>query len=276
MVFDVRVPRIVPLALARKVQGVLTLFGMLASVSTARGERWVVRDDAPSQNSVSSGVPLRIGAPLQCACPAAIVVLAKPARWEWVYWTNLAITHGNRSSSWGPAVGLGGELTTGVLTYRGFPSGRWFGGARNRAEVRLGPWAVASDRGTRGLIEGGLKLNWGAEYLAQFGTLDLSLGGGHGAHSDEQSGHATMSLAYGIRSALARYYLAPCCDASPQPRTLSMASVLRVAVTLQRPLSERYGMEVVFGLDLSPTLFLPPYNWTRPIGGPPPSSLLKR
>lgn len=58
-----------------------------------------------------------------------------------------------------------------MLSHSGFPSDE-YGRRLGRAEVRAGFWLSGATRQDGGLVEGGLKLHWGALYHASFGTFD--------------------------------------------------------------------------------------------------------
>jgi len=169
---------------------------------------------------------------------------------------------------WDASVGWGFELTTGLLQYRGFPAGVLYRGRFREAEVRGGVWGVFAVRPGGGLLEGGLKLHWGALYHASFGTWELRAGSGYGAFGNERSPHLSFTFAYGIRSALDRYSERGACSPPPVPRSFGMASVARLFVTYRLSVRDSDLSELVIGVELSPTFLLPPYSWLRLGGGP--------
>lgn len=205
--------------------------------------------------------------PLKRACSLVLVREATPARWEWVYWTSGAWRQPRMSNDGTILGGVGAEITTGLLSYAGFPSGP-YGRRLGRAELRVGPWMQALAGSRRDAIEGGIKLHLGAAYHASFGTYDIRMGLGYGTFVEHREPYASITFAYGIRSALSRYSEHGPCDPVAMPRGIATASVVRLFVSYRRPILLPSGDEVLFGLELSPTFLLPPYSWFRLGGGP--------
>jgi hypothetical protein len=58
-------------------------------------------------------------------------------------------------------------------------------------------------------------------------------------------------------------------DRPPKPPVFAEASVARLFVTYRHAFDLDESREVVVGVELSPTFFLPPYSWWRFGGGPP-------
>ena len=209
---------------------------------------------------------VRLTGPLTRNCILLLLREATPARWEWAYFNSLGALRSNVKGWGGGAAGIGSELTTGVLTYRGFPAGPYTSGA----ELRAGFWGDGVTRPAGGLLEGGVKLHLGALYHASWGTFDLRAGGGYGAFVRERSPHLNLTFAYGVRSAPARYSERGVCDPRPVPKRWGLVSVARLFITYRRELlAGSRESELVLGLELSPTFLFPPYNWYRLGGGPP-------
>ena len=211
---------------------------------------------------------LELTQPLKAASPLAVVREATPARLEWVYWAagGIASTEGKQQSLGG---GLGVELTSELLSYSGFPAGP-YPLRRNRAELRGGAWAAGQTRSWGGLIEGGFMLDLGAAYHASWGTFDLRWGGGYGAFVEGRAPHVLVTLTYGVRSVPARYTRRGRGAPRSPPKAVALASVARIFVTRRQSLGDDMASELVVGLELSPTFFLPPYSWFKLLGGPPP------
>lgn len=204
--------------------------------------------------------------PDQRTCVDVAVRETHPADLEWVYWVSGGAAFAGHGPK--PSIGIGAELTRGLLVFRGFPAGD-YGPWLGRAELRWGPWVQASTLGSVALVEGGFKLHLGAFYHASWGTYDLRLGGGYGAWSGEREPHAAVTLAWGFRSVVGRYTVRGFCDPPARTRPLASGGVLRFFVTHRRTLDRSELRETVFGIELSPELFLPPYSWFRLFGGPP-------
>lgn len=198
------------------------------------------------------------------ACIDIAVVEAHPAAVEWSYWTSGAASFDSRDAGSNPAAGLGADLTFGLLTYPGFPSGPY--GALGRAELRGGPFVQMDMTGDGGLVEAGITLALGAVYHASFGTWTLRLGSGYGVRLNAGP-HVGVTFAWGVRSVRARYSKRGHCDAPTQTKPSAEAAVARLFVTHRRTLREP-ASELLVGLELSPTFLLPPYTSFRLTGGP--------
>lgn len=168
-----------------------------------------------------------------------------PRGFEWSYLTSGGYTP--RAA----VLGAGAEGSVPVLRWRGFPSG--YGG--HRSELRAGVFAFGATRLGGGLVEGGVLADVTSAYHASWGTFTARLGGGYGMAPSDRP-HATVTLLYGVRSAL---------DHHGVPR-FDEASVARLFLTHRRSLDAH---EWVVGVELSPTFFLPPITWWRLAGGPP-------
>ncbi len=190
---------------------------------------------------------------------------ATPASLEWSFWVAGGLLLGAGEQDLGASVGVGGELTFGLLEYPGFPSGPY--GKEGRAELRAGPWVAGALHRDGGVVEGGLKLHLGAVYHASWGTYELRAGSGYGAFPDGKAPHLGGTLAWGVRSVVARYTKRGACDPLPEPLHVAEASVARLFLSYRRAFDDA-GHQVILGLELSPTFLLPPYDGSRLSGGP--------
>jgi hypothetical protein len=201
---------------------------------------------------------------------SAADIRASPAPFEWGYWAwggASWISRVSNGPSAGGAIGVGSEATVPVLRYPGFPSSPVYGPGNRDAEVRAGLWLLAGTRAAGALVEGGAKVHLGAVYHASWGTFDLRMGVGYGAFGPERTDHASIPLVYGVRSVVERYQW-PWPEASPPP-SVAEASVARLFATYRQSIDGPRVSEVVIGVELSPTFFLPPVTWFRIGGGPP-------
>jgi hypothetical protein len=228
----------------RRLTGVLALFSCWASLAHAAAERRSVRE----------------------SCPQALIHEVNPARLEWAYWIAAGAVRG-QDAPWSAVGGIGAELTLGVLTYRGFPAtgGPWAG----RGEVRIGPWLAAATRREGGLLEGGPKLHLGGIYPPSWGTFDLRLGAGLGAFAEGRAANLSATMLWGTRGVLGRHTARSPCSPRAAPRDWAEASVLRLFVSHRRTIDAPIDSETAVGLELSPTLLLPPYSCYRLLGGAP-------
>jgi len=191
-------------------------------------------------------------------CDRPIQVIECP---EWTFFSTLG---GARTSDrWNASYGLGAELAWVVARHHTFPSGA-YGGWHGDAEAAVGAWAAASIRGEDSLVEGGIKAHDGGGWHASWGTFDLRLGAGFGRFGGERAGHAVITLAYGVRSALFRYR-----ERQDLPTIEGKTDVARVFGTWRHAIGPVQGAELVFGIELSPSFFFPPLTWWRVGGGPP-------
>lgn len=198
------------------------------------------------------------------ACPAILLIDAIPANLEWTYW----VTGGGGFGATGSkerfgVLGVGLETTTGLGTVG---KERQYGGAY---EFRSGPWwNIVSDlRGMR--AEGGFLLSFGQLLHAQWGTYAVRVGGGLGDDRLGLSPHFVVTLTGGIRSALERYHERGACDPKAAPKALSMADTFRLFATARSTLAEGAPWQFTFGVEFSPTFFLPPYSLGKWIGSRP-------
>ena len=206
-----------------------------------------------------------LSAPQPPLCEDLLLFDVTPARHEWAYW----VSGGWRSASHdgsGASVGVGGELTWSLATLGGFPAGVGVAG-RRLAELRVGPWLAAATRTEGGLLEGGLKVHWGAVDQSAFGTFELRLGAGVAAFYHGPAPTLDATLLWGTRSVLGRYRRRSPCEPRATAKPIAESSVLRFFFTQRTSLSSEGDHEFVMGIELSPSLLLSPYSWRRVAGG---------
>lgn len=195
------------------------------------------------------------------ACIALLLMDTVPANLEWTYW----VTAGGGLDSTGSKerfgiLGAGIEATTAIAAVA---KRHQYGGAY---EFRGGPWwSVNSDfRGTR--AEGGYVLSFGQIAHAQWGTYSVRVGGGLGEDRLGLSPHFVVTLTGGIRSAMERYHERGACDPKPTPAALGRADTFRLFATARSTLAEGAPWQFTFGVEFSPSFFLPPYTMGKWIG----------
>jgi hypothetical protein len=211
----------------------------------------------------ASAQEVHITGPIQ-ACIAILLRESTPASLEWSYW----IAGGGGLDSTGSGdrfgvLGAGIEATTGIAQLgRKYQYGGPF-------EFRGGPWwNITSDfSGVR--AEGGYVLSFGQVYHAQWGTYALRIGGGIGDDSLGLSPHFVATLTGGVRLASERYSARGACDPKPTPKALGMADNVRLFATARSTLADGAPWQFTFGVELSPTFFLPPYSLGKWIGTSP-------
>ena len=193
-----------------------------------------------------------------CAVAFALPVRAEPAPSEWTYWYGASV--GTRRLAGKSVVAgqgsLGLEATFHLAT---FGSATQYGGAY---ELRWGPWMGSSFGPREAIGEAGLKCHWSQLEHAQWGTFELRLGGGYGLTQGVPGPHFVATVAGGVRSFLDRYK-------PPPPPAVSIGSVLRLFATTRVRPGSRAPWDLVFGIEFEPSIFGPPYSWSR-IGGARP------
>lgn len=234
-----------------------TACGIFTAPSTARAEE------------------IQLDGPLAGACIARLDHYCVPAVLEWTSWVSAGATD-LRQGLQGriePFVGVGAEVTRGVLTYGGFPAPypRYAPGHGSRrldhAEVRLGPWAAGETRATGAALEGGLTAHVGStnDYRyasAQWtplGNIDLRLGAGYGAFLSGRSPYLVVGLGLGYRVVFDRHTWGGACDPMPRADALDDATLVRIVATLRRP-TDFPASELLIGIEVSPTSVL---VWSR-------------
>ncbi len=198
------------------------------------------------------------------ACPAILLIDTIPANLEWTYW----VTGGGgfdteRTKERFGVLGLGMESTTAF-----FEAGDkyQYGGPY---EFRGGPWwnLVSDLNGMR--AEGGFLLSFGQIRHAQWGTYTVRVGGGMGDDRMGLSPHFVVTLTGGIRSALGRYHERGACDPKPGPKAIDRADTFRLFATTRSTLANDAPWQFTFGVEFSPSFFLPPYSLGKWIGSNP-------
>lgn len=206
---------------------------------------------------------VQLSGPLM-ACPALLLRDAVPPKIEWTYW----VTGGGGLDSTGSKSrfgvwGGGIEGTVGIA----------YGGAKHQYggpyEFRGGPWLnIFSDFGGF-RAEGGYVLSFGQVRHAQWGTYSVRVGGGNGDDRIGLSPHFVVTLTGGIQAAVGRYSERGACDPAPRPKIIGRADTFRLFASARSTLAEGAPWQFTFGVELSPTFFLPPYSLGKWIGAPP-------
>lgn len=207
--------------------------------------------------------------------------LAKPAVAEWTYWIGVG-------GGWG-ALGEAGEHADLVLRAGGgvdFELGR-IGDERRYGgpvEIRSGPWVGLDATFGEGVLEpgvaleGGLSLDIGQTSHAQWGDYSLRVGAGAVWYAAGWRPAGSLTLMWGVRSVLDRYIEGGACVSGDgrgyvsvdegRPRSdHALASGIRIFGTLRVDGEASYTL--IFGVELEPTFFLPPYSGARWIGARP-------
>ena len=191
----------------------------------------------------------------------------KPAHVEWAYWVSGGVVVGRSGRPASASGAIGFELTRQALLYRGFPAGEW--GWLALSELRIGPWLSAATRDDGGLVEAGLDLKWMAVYRPTWGTWDLRLGAGYGAFGSGRAPFMNATLLWGVESVRNRYQRRGYCEPSRPAATVAEASVVRVFFTHRAALTGSEFGEFVLGIEVSPSMLLPPWSGSRFIGNEP-------
>lgn len=158
-------------------------------------------------------------------------------------------------------LGGGADGTFGIATI-GSPRA-FYGGP---VELRAGPWIAIETPFDRVRGEGGLALTVGQVRHARWGTFGVRLGAGH---DFQDRPHLVGVLTYGVRYVPGRIAeeRGACDPPSPTP-DFALGSGAKVFGALRRPVGTgaEQGFEMVFGVELEPTFFLPPYRLSKWIG----------
>lgn len=197
-------------------------------------------------------------------CIALLLLDAVPAQVEWSYWVS-----GGGGWTVGPqtnglrVLGLGMEATTQLAK---LTTSQRYGGA---FELQGGPWwGMTTDlQGVR--AEGGYVLSLGQESHAQWGTYALRIGGGLGDDSLGLSPHFVATLTGGIRFAGDRYSERGACDPKPKPKPTGLAESVRLFATARTTFADGAPWQLTFGVEFTPSFFLPPYGLGKWIGARP-------
>lgn len=185
------------------------------------------------------------------ALVAALATTPSARSIEWSYFTSAGI---GRAAS----LGAGIEGSFGVLRWKGFPSGY----SHDLAELRVGIFGHGATRLAGGYVEGGLLFDVSSRYHASWGTFTMRVGAGYGSFDERRAPQGSVTVLYGVRSVLSKY------GSRYVPHWYHEASLARLFATHRRGLRGE-GHEWIFGIELSPTFFLPPISWWRLAGGPP-------
>jgi len=218
---------------------------------------WLLAPTAAAQE-------IAVDAPVH-GCIALLLTDAIPANLEWSYW----ITAGGGLDTTGSGkrfgvLGAGFESTTEIGTVS--KEKYQYGGPY---EFRAGPWwnFVSDFQGMR--AEGGYTLSFGQVSHAQWGTYAVRVGGGIGEDRLGLSPHFVVTLTGGIRAAMERYSERGACDPKPSPKGIAMADHFRLFATARSTLAEGAPWQFTFGVEFSPTFFLPPYSLGKWLGAKP-------
>jgi hypothetical protein len=206
------------------------------------------------------------GAQPTFTCEDVSVHEVKPAGLEWSQWVSGGAAFERRRSP--SALGsIGFELTRQALAYRGFPAGPR--GWLSTAELRAGPWVTLSTGMRGGAVEGGLDLKAGGVFSGAWGSWDLRLGTGYGAFARDREPLLSATVLWGVRSVRRRYSRHLACLPAAPAASVAEASVIRLFVGVRAGLDHSDARELVAGVELSPSMLLPPYSWFRFVGAEP-------
>ncbi len=206
-------------------------------------------------------------------CADVGLSFARPAVAEWTDWIGVGggVTHvGEGDHRAAVALRAGGGVDFSIAR---FGSEQHYGG---QFEMRSGPWLGAETTFHVTTLEGGLTLDLGQTYHAQWGTFALRVGGGARLEDDRWAPAGSVTLSWGVRSVLARYSEGGGCvrgdrtdvvDHGTPARTHALASGFRLFGTARLDLDGHAAL--IFGLELEPTFLAPPYSGGRLLGTHP-------
>lgn len=197
-------------------------------------------------------------------CADVRLGMAKPAVAEWTYWLGAG-------GGWG-ALGnlneraivdlrLGGGVDFSIAREG---SERHYGGP---LEVRLGPWIQAATSIDDVVLEGGAMLDIGQTAHAQWGTFGMRVGIGTRGDAQGFRVAGSLTLTYGVRYAPERYSDGGGCveedglhivDAGREVQDHGFVTGIRLFGTARVDAENVYSL--VFGVELEPTFFFPPYE----------------
>ncbi len=216
-------------------------------------------------SQLASAQEIQLSGPLEGACVAILKRDATPAILEGTHYLSVAYDAQHPDGTQRLQVGTGAELTLPAVN---FGPRYHYGGP---FEFRLGPWGHVGSRLPGSFVEGGIVTTFGQQSHAQWGTFGLRAGVGYGDLIADDTSHLTITLTGGIHQFTERYSSRGVCDPVPEPATFAYGSILRLFATGRRALDDRGdGWQLTFGLELSPTFFLPPHAGPKWIGAPPP------
>jgi hypothetical protein len=198
-------------------------------------------------------------------CIALLLRDATPAVAEWTAWLAPAVAHrrvgGEGETGFNLSFGAEGSFGLAELS-----SNRRYGGAFT---LRSGPWLGASTSFDGMLGEGGLHLAFGQRSHAQWGSFTVRAGAGYGNDLGRAASHAVVMVTGGVHSFLGRYTERGACERPAPAQGPGWGSVLRLFGTDRTTLDSPRIHQWVFGLELTPSYFLPPYSLPRWGGAPP-------
>lgn len=198
------------------------------------------------------------------ACIDLLLLDAIPANLEWTYWvTGGGGFHSDRTNERFGVLGFGMESTSSIFeTSRKYQYGGPY-------EFRGGSWWNMTSDMSGMRAEGGFLFSFGQVNHAQWGTYAVRVGGGMGDDRLGLSPHFVLTLTGGIRSALGRYHERGACDPEPAPKAIDRADTFRLFATTRSTLAKDAPWQFTFGVEFSPSFFLPPYGLGKWIGARP-------
>ncbi len=197
--------------------------------------------------------------PLSGACAAVWRVQRLPSAVEATHYLSAAaVADGSKAGA--AQLGMGAELTPASTTFGpGYTSGRY--------ELRVGAWGAGATSFPAAMLEGGL-----SAFLGQVnhgGRVGLRIGTGFGDAVAGDRAHGTVTALVGLHQFIQRFSKTGCGVPPATPRIFEFGSVLRLFATGRRGLKGSDRPQWTFGLELSPTFFLPPYGRGKWYGGGP-------
>jgi hypothetical protein len=195
-------------------------------------------------------------------CEETLEANMVPANVEWTWWLG---------------AGGGAELVSGSRD-RGIAMGRVGVGATIGAgerlfgdyQLRLGPWLGGEGQIRGALAEGGLELLLAPIHDPEVGAYSIRVAGGYGV--DDHAGAAQLSITVtgGLRAVPQRYADGGACDGSwENPKPIAFAHGVRLFATWRAASLDDPRHSIVGGVEMSPSLFLPPHKRYRWLGGYP-------
>lgn len=157
------------------------------------------------------------------------------------------------------AARLGASLSFDLVTFE-----RSFDGwSLPTSDLRWGPWLGAETHFDGVLAEGGVELSHGRIHYYEAWHTTLRLGGGYAVDTDGASSILSATLTGGLRSIPGRRHDRGDANCDRRPlvsRPSALARDLRGFVTVRSSWTEDRHVTLVAGLELSPSLFVPPYS----------------
>ncbi len=187
-----------------------------------------------------------------------VLAIAADARaFEWTPWMAHGVTGVARVDGDAVAASLGAGIE-GSFHLADLTDRQRYGGA---FDLRWGPWIATQTDLTDVLAECGLLLLFGQERHAQWGSYTVRAGMGVGFAPTEVP-HVAITVTGCVHSFLHR--------GRPlgQVRDEGYGSVLRLFATARRSVGADRTMGWTFGLEVTPSFFLPPYDLPKWGGAP--------